>query len=36
VNEERIDDFTQAVRPGDEIRVGRHRFLRLTGVETVN
>jgi tyrosyl-tRNA synthetase len=36
VNEERIDDFTQAVCPGDEIRVGRHRFLRLTGVETVN
>jgi tyrosyl-tRNA synthetase len=30
VNGERIEEFTQAVGPGDEIRVGRHRFLRLT------
>jgi len=30
VNEERISDFTREVKPGDEIRVGRHKFLRLT------
>ena len=30
VNGERIEEFTQSVGPGDEIRVGRHRFLRLT------
>ena len=29
VNGERVDDFTVDVAPGDEIRVGRHRFLRL-------
>ena len=30
VNGERVQEFTQPVQPGDEIRVGRHRFLRLT------
>ena len=30
VNGERVDDFTIEVGPGDEIRVGRHRFLRLS------
>jgi len=30
VNGERVEEFTQSVQPGDEIRVGRHRFLRLT------
>ena len=30
VNGERVEEFTQPVQPGDEIRVGRHRFLRLT------
>ncbi|PKB56718.1 MAG: tyrosine--tRNA ligase [SAR202 cluster bacterium Casp-Chloro-G1] len=30
VNGERVDEFTLPVKPGDEIRVGRHRFLRLT------
>ncbi len=30
VNEQRISDFTHEVKPGDEIRVGRHKFLRLT------
>ena len=29
VNGARVSDFTQAVGPGDEIRVGRHRYLRL-------
>jgi tyrosyl-tRNA synthetase len=29
VNGERVDDPAQEVGPGDEIRVGRHRFLRL-------
>ncbi len=31
VNQERARDLGQTVAPGDEIRVGRHRFLRLTG-----
>jgi tyrosyl-tRNA synthetase len=30
VNEQRISDFTHEVKQGDEIRVGRHKFLRLT------
>jgi tyrosyl-tRNA synthetase len=30
VNEQRILDFTHEVKQGDEIRVGRHKFLRLT------
>lgn len=30
VNDERIDDFMRMLEPGDEVRVGRHRFLRLT------
>ena len=29
VNGDAIDDFTIEVMPGDEIRVGRHRFLRI-------
>ena len=29
VNEQRISDFTHEVKQGDEIRVGRHKFLRL-------
>ena len=29
VNGERVDDFTVDVAPGDEIKVGRHRFVRL-------
>ena len=29
VNGDRIEAFDVSVRPGDEIRVGRHRFLRL-------
>ncbi len=29
VNGERVEEFTQPVQPGDEIRVGRHRFIRL-------
>ncbi|GMU41077.1 MAG: tyrosine--tRNA ligase [Chloroflexota bacterium] len=29
VNGERVDDPARAVGPGDEVRVGRHRFLRL-------
>ena len=29
VNGERVADFNIAVGPGDEIRVGRHRFLRI-------
>ncbi len=29
VNGERVDDFTIDVAPGDELKVGRHRFLRL-------
>ncbi len=36
VNGERVEEFTQVVRPGDEIRVGRHRFLRLTASSRVN
>jgi tyrosyl-tRNA synthetase len=30
VNEQRISDFTHEVKHDDEIRVGRHKFLRLT------
>ena len=30
VNEQRVSEFTHEVKQGDEIRVGRHRFLRLT------
>ena len=30
VNGERVSEFTMAVQAGDEIRVGRHRFIRLT------
>ena len=29
VNGERVSEFDLAVRPGDELRVGRHRFLRI-------
>jgi tyrosyl-tRNA synthetase len=29
VNGERIDDFTIDLSPGDEVKVGRHRFLRV-------
>ena len=29
VNGDRIEEFDVSVHPGDEIRVGRHRFLRL-------
>jgi tyrosyl-tRNA synthetase len=35
VNGERVQEFTQPVQAGDEIRVGRHRFLRLTAVGQV-
>lgn len=33
VNGERADDPASEVRPGDEIRVGRHRFLRLVAAK---
>jgi hypothetical protein len=29
LNGERVEDPAHEVGPGDEIRVGRHRFLRL-------
>ena len=29
VNGEKVGDFNVEVGPGDEIRVGRHRYLRL-------
>ena len=29
VNGERVTEFTQVLAPGDELRVGRHRFLRI-------
>jgi len=36
VNGDRVQEFTQAVQPGDEIRVGRHRFLRVTKATEVS
>lgn len=36
VNGDRVQEFTQPVQPGDEIRVGRHRFLRVTKGTEVN
>ena len=33
VNGERVEAFDLAVRAGDEIRVGRHRFLRIVSTE---
>ena len=33
VNGERVTEFTQMLAPGDELRVGRHRFLRIVGDE---
>ena len=36
VNGERVEEFTQPVQAGDEIRVGRHRFLRVTKAQQVN
>jgi len=30
VNGDRVEEFNQLIHPGDEIRVGRHRFLRVT------
>ena len=34
VNGDRIEAFDLAVRPGDDIRVGRHRFLRLVSEDS--
>ena len=31
INGERVDAFAAPVQPGDEVRVGRRRFLRVTG-----
>lgn len=31
VNGEKVDDATRLLAPGDELRVGRHRFLRIVG-----
>src|SRR5690606_37784978 len=33
VNGERVEDASVEVGPGDEVRVGRHRFLRLVAAE---